>query len=72
MCKYQCNPKVHLKPPCQDCLAEWAEDQWRLHRASELNRLAHKVPPHATDREWREHLDEVAPVVPREHPAIAI
>lgn len=66
MCVYACKSPfgTHRQGPCKECMAK-ADDL--MDEQHELNQLAkaHKafVRSLATDREWADHLDQVAPVV---------
>jgi hypothetical protein len=53
-----------VRVSCNECQAEWAEEirtMWEIDRLTRSNPGPDALP--ATDREWFEYLDQVAPVV---------
>jgi hypothetical protein len=66
VCIYSCLVKCEFRPPCEECLAEWAESTWDLHNFSRICRAHRRLldVQTATDQEWQDHLDQVCPVVP--------
>lgn len=66
MCLRSCKLKVEHIQPCSECLEEWAistrETELFARQCREHARVLHAK--QATDQEWRERLDQVAPVDP--------
>jgi hypothetical protein len=76
VCIYACKTKVELRPPCRECLAQWAEDMHRLYLESQRRRnpselgIEHAAIVLATDREYQEWLERECPVVDPSEPAM--
>lgn len=65
MCRKQCRSPFTLYKPCDECMAEFNEHmdlEYQLIQLQKAARLAFKTVP-ATEREYAEYLDQVAPVV---------
>ncbi len=68
MCIYACKSPFGFSgrtQPCPECKSEydaWMDRSYEEYKLEKLAGAAHVVLP-ATDREYQEHLDQVAPVV---------
>ena len=66
MCVYACkSPFTFRSEPCRECRAEydaWMDRSYAEFYLEKEARAVFNVLP-ATDREWADHLDQVAPVV---------
>lgn len=68
MCIYQCKAPFTYRAPCPECLREykawmhWCYVMWKRNQAIRIAGHIHRIPP-ATDQEWQDRLDQVAPIV---------